>query len=1319
MKTNESTNACPKCGAPVPPEAPQGLCPQCVFAQAAAPEAAPTATSQIPSLKRLAVAFPQLQILELIGRGGMGFVFKARQPHLDRFVALKLLPDSLAHDAHFAERFNREGRTLARLNHPNIVSIFDFGQAGGFYFLLMEYVDGVNLRQAMQAGRFSPSEALAIVPKICEALQYAHEEGILHRDIKPENILLDSKGRVKIADFGIAKIVGEDKPDISLTATGAALGTPHYMAPEQFEKPGTVDHRADIYSLGVVFYEMLTGELPIGRFSPPSQRTPVDPRVDDVVMRTLEKEREKRFQSAGEMQTNVEHLTESGAGAFQAATVPPRMGAAQPTQGTIVIGNASLVKRPAQALLATGILNWVGSVFVVALLAYTALGESWVLSPSQLVAVGALILLSSTAIIFGALKMMKLQTYPLAIAASVLAMITTPGSLIGLPIGLWALVTLRRPEVRAAFQSSVAAQRYGVLKWVCAVLLLVGGGIIFMPRHAQEPATSEAVVLSKMHSPSTRGLIELNWKCSIPPNHLVVFGFHGMSNDTPMFLPELSGFYATAPDRPHEINVGWGIQDGKYLSPSLASQDRWDARIGGVSTSVWLPTRPVFSMTPPIGWPEVIRLRSGETNFLPLVARTSSVNVVVWVAVSVQRLQKDVPGMFAAPFGAGGNGTNWFPLPGSGLRQKAVGQHEPASPPWIRFTFTAVELREVKGVRWLAIDYLDDVHGECQKSFPWETTIPGFKAETRATEFVTDAKGGSPSVRHQRIEYRMPDSSPRDQLERLRDELEKKLQRKSFRLELGEDQVPLTLFELPGVEGGSLKARIKVMPPLKVSPEPPHAFGPVLEKFLPELTAIDLHSRQTKAMPSSLTNRYGTGERDIEISDWLEREGMDFAFLQHRMFHGRMQYMGTFGDEAWNNFSPEQLDASLHPIGKIVPFRMEDRPEANFIHGFKTRNGRLGLLKIIHTDNPRGVTIRYKLVQSPRAGSAMPTASASPSSLLQFRLVADEGDTTAPTDVMMESRADGSSVPHRTLRTVLLDGSAVGRAGIGPETNGHSTIEIELTAEGARQFAAITAANVNRRLAIVSGGRVLSAPTIRTPITGGKLQVSGNMSSAEIRQLVATLNGTPASDARMVIDVAKIEPLPPEIAAQVVAEVGPRTNSLDWRFICLIPPNHMAQILFVRWTNGIPTIAEGRFSAYHKVGKTPAEIELFISHVLNGPTIPEDRRSQWTVSPGMEYSASTYAPADPPYRRMETPARMTVRPGHQRKIPLVEFGDAGRSGAGRPDGVDLHIILQPLATPAIRTVPTEKDYGHYISGHGLIGTREEALNAIRDLPIDP
>jgi serine/threonine protein kinase len=328
MNTELIANCCPKCQAPLPANAPRGLCPKCLLAAVSTPTEAgqPTDQKPPPPIETVAAAFPQLEILELVGHGGMGVVYKARQPRLDRFVALKLLPQSLASDAAFAERFNREARVLARLNHANIVTVHDFGQSGGFFYLLMEFVDGVNLRQAMRAGRFTPQQAMLLVPKICEALQFAHDEGILHRDIKPENILLDTRGRVKIADFGIAKLVGEAKEKVTLTASGAAIGTPHYMAPEQLEHPQDVDQRADIYSLGVVFYEMLTGELPIGRFAPPSQKSAVDGRVDEVVFHALEKEREKRFRSANEVKTSVEAITSHPAAppAGPAATVPER-----------------------------------------------------------------------------------------------------------------------------------------------------------------------------------------------------------------------------------------------------------------------------------------------------------------------------------------------------------------------------------------------------------------------------------------------------------------------------------------------------------------------------------------------------------------------------------------------------------------------------------------------------------------------------------------------------------------------------------------------------------------------------------------------------------------------------------------------------------------------------------------------------------------------------------------------------------------------------------------------------------------------------------
>ncbi len=368
---------CPQCGASLPAGALDGLCPACLLKQgAAADTAAGGQTAQFvpPPVAELAALFPQLEILELIGKGGMGAVYKARQKQLDRFVALKILPPGIGHDPAFAERFAREAKALAKLNHPGIVTLFEFGVAAGIlpavepgfqpggksvgsttrvessevtgssdantggkmppstsggtpdatplYFFLMEFVDGVNLRQLLASGRISPREALAIVPQICDALQFAHDQGIVHRDIKPENILLDRRGRVKVADFGLAKLVGAEtfvvppsggpdrlKPELqTLTDAGKVMGTPSYMAPEQISHPADVDHRADIYALGVVFYQMLTGELPGKPLQPPSKKVQIDVRLDEVVLRALEKKPELRYQQASEVKTCVETI---------------------------------------------------------------------------------------------------------------------------------------------------------------------------------------------------------------------------------------------------------------------------------------------------------------------------------------------------------------------------------------------------------------------------------------------------------------------------------------------------------------------------------------------------------------------------------------------------------------------------------------------------------------------------------------------------------------------------------------------------------------------------------------------------------------------------------------------------------------------------------------------------------------------------------------------------------------------------------------------------------------------------------------------------
>lgn len=311
-----TAKTCPKCGTQLDPALPEGQCPACLLKESlesevsqADPRLAATDTGDVEAIPlALLKDLPNLDVLEVVGRGGMGVVYKARQRSLDRTVALKVLSSRVQNNPEFEERFMREAKALARLSHPSIVTLYDFGKANGHFYFVMEYVEGINLRQALQQGKFSPEAALQIVPKLCDALQYAHEQGVVHRDVKPENILIDQSGRVKIADFGLVKLTDVQGKGPALTATQEMMGTPHYMAPEQISRPGEVDHRADIYALGVVFYEMLTGELPIGRFAAPSKRVHVDVKLDDIVLRTLEHEPQRRYQSAGAVKTDIEAI---------------------------------------------------------------------------------------------------------------------------------------------------------------------------------------------------------------------------------------------------------------------------------------------------------------------------------------------------------------------------------------------------------------------------------------------------------------------------------------------------------------------------------------------------------------------------------------------------------------------------------------------------------------------------------------------------------------------------------------------------------------------------------------------------------------------------------------------------------------------------------------------------------------------------------------------------------------------------------------------------------------------------------------------------
>ena len=293
---------------PLPPEL-RGLDPGALLARAlrmAPPKHGLTWTPSSP--EELAALLPQYRIERLIGHGGMGAVFQGMQPDLERSVAIKLLPLDVSADQAFAERFIREARTLAKLNHPNIVGVYDFGRtsAGHLYFV-MEYVEGTDLHRMIHGPGLTPAQSLSIIIAVCEALQYAHGKGIVHRDIKPGNVLVDTEGAVKVADFGLARLNTPEVDSAGITYPGTVMGTPAYMAPEQ-TCGLRVDHRADIYSLGVMLYEMLCGEVPRGVFDPPSRKVQVDVRLDDVVLKAMRSEPECRYQNTAEMKTDVDAI---------------------------------------------------------------------------------------------------------------------------------------------------------------------------------------------------------------------------------------------------------------------------------------------------------------------------------------------------------------------------------------------------------------------------------------------------------------------------------------------------------------------------------------------------------------------------------------------------------------------------------------------------------------------------------------------------------------------------------------------------------------------------------------------------------------------------------------------------------------------------------------------------------------------------------------------------------------------------------------------------------------------------------------------------
>ncbi|MDZ4401162.1 bifunctional serine/threonine-protein kinase/formylglycine-generating enzyme family protein [Prosthecobacter sp.] len=261
-----------------------------------------------PTAEELQALMPGYTIEKLLGRGGMGAVYRGVQTNLDRTVAIKILPPGVEkEDPSFAERFKSEAKLMAKLNHPAVVAVYDFGTTlGGQLYFAMEYVDGSDVAQMIRAqGKLPPDHALAITAHVCDALAAAHELGIVHRDIKPANVLLNMKGQVKVADFGLAKV--EEPGTHGLTKTGYAMGTPDFVAPEVLMLGTHIDGRADLYAVGVMLYQMLTGEVPRGAFKPASVRMPgLDRRYDPIIMKAMQSDREERYQSSAELRRDLD-----------------------------------------------------------------------------------------------------------------------------------------------------------------------------------------------------------------------------------------------------------------------------------------------------------------------------------------------------------------------------------------------------------------------------------------------------------------------------------------------------------------------------------------------------------------------------------------------------------------------------------------------------------------------------------------------------------------------------------------------------------------------------------------------------------------------------------------------------------------------------------------------------------------------------------------------------------------------------------------------------------------------------------------------------
>ena len=952
-----SPEKCPNCGAPLPERAPQGLCPKCLFAGLAVPTedgAAPSGTAHATlTPEQLAPHFPQLEILECLGRGGMGVVYKARQKSLNRLVALKLLAPERADDPQFAGRFEREAQALAALTHPHIVAVHDFGVVDAvsqrpadavgsapvphakMFFLLMEFVDGVNLRQAMKAGRFTPEQALAVVPPVCEALQYAHEHGIVHRDIKPENLLLDKEGRVKIADFGIAKMLGGDAtgalPDqpsaespVNEGTLASAAGTPQYMAPEQKAHRAT-DHRADIYSLGVVLYELLTGELPADKLQPPSRKVQIDVRLDEIVLRALEAQPERRYQTAGEFRTQLVTMTGG-------ANVPP----VQPSVAVApfrfsrpaIVGACWMLAFPLMVVAWVSIMGEHSNRHAVPWYVFDPGGplKWWVnlvvliLFPLGITAPLATTILGWISVTQIRRSAGKLYGLGLAVFDGLLFPLLALDGLIGwllksltqLFVELYMNEPMRQralsdPEhIHLGFVTRLAntlAHNDGMVAFVLIVAAFVVD--VFIVRwvwravnksSANSSATAPAAPHESANSPLAYvaiffaclpGVLGVVTFCLWPaPPQMLVWA---------ILVSALLGIFVGIPARKFRLG-------------------RKAMVIGGIQTAVWLIIA-VFGPRVALDTPSPVSASSDLSSFVPMIEREipfgrASLNFATGIltpfpgmplAAEARRLHGDV----FQP--ATESNTNALAI----LDARVLDLDDAA---WTNLSATALEEK-----------FAQDAASHRTSQGQSQTRIPpgiyGFK---------THDKTGLLQV------LGMTGSKP------------------------GEFSGVMLRYKLS--QSATKTAAVK---PVTGDGKP--TFGPVIEREVVE--AIDFDTgKLANSLPDLVTKSNDIAQNVMAAISWMEHEGMDAVTEPSSELKGVGLKAKAADKEAWDHFTPDQIVSTLAAAKRetwqdLDPNRKTDeerKTPATWV--FETREGRKGILQLLeHTEH--GVKLRYKLVQ--------------------------------------------------------------------------------------------------------------------------------------------------------------------------------------------------------------------------------------------------------------------------------------------------------------------------------------------------------------------